>query len=174
MSRVNRRPATIGWQSAGLPVRRESSTYRSVLPLHRGVVARIANTVLPRSAFCAGVSDRFLRWWNLVKRHESAIESRKGAGPGPTGSRWFPFSAHRTGRAHFEHPALRQTSPQAQGSGPRCTSRGPGASAIQRILLEIRVLPPAGKSPVTKAQPVNYRVGLFVRVPERIARSADQ
>src|ERR1700730_101320 len=41
--------------------------------------------------------------------HEQAlVESRKGAGPGPTGSRWFPFAesargispraAHRTGR----------------------------------------------------------------------------
>ena len=38
------------------------------------------------------------------------VESRKGARPGPTGSRWFPFPAHQTGRAHFEHPAFRQTS----------------------------------------------------------------
>jgi len=27
------------------------------------------------------------------------VESRKGARPGPTGSRWFPFPAHQTGRA---------------------------------------------------------------------------
>ena len=38
------------------------------------------------------------------------VESRKGARPGPTGSRWFPFPAHQTGRARFEHPAFRQTS----------------------------------------------------------------
>src|SRR6266849_4706865 len=44
------------------------------------------------------------------------VESRKGAGPGPTGSRLFPFPAHQTGRARFEHPAFRQTSPSAHGS----------------------------------------------------------
>ena len=52
-----------------------------------------------------------------------AVESRKGAGPGPTGSRLFPFPAHQTGQARFEHPAFRQISPQAHGSRPRCTSR---------------------------------------------------
>jgi len=46
------------------------------------------------------------------------VESRKGAGPGPTGSRWFPFPAHQTGRAHFEHPAFRQTSPTSSRKPP--------------------------------------------------------
>src|SRR5258708_36183351 len=41
-----------------------------------------------------------------------AVESRKGAGPGPTGSRRFPFPAHQTGRAQLEHPAFRLVSPQ--------------------------------------------------------------
>src|SRR6266849_706272 len=40
------------------------------------------------------------------------VESRKGASPGPTGSRLFPFPAHQTGRVHFEHPAFRLVSPQ--------------------------------------------------------------
>ena len=39
---------------------------------------------------------------------EPCVESRKGAGPGPNGDRWFPFPAHQTGRARFEHPAFRQ------------------------------------------------------------------
>jgi len=73
------------------------------------------------------MSYRQLHEWILLPLVICAIgahvESRKGAGPGPTGSRWFPFPAHRTGRAHFEHPALRQISPQAHGSRPRCTSR---------------------------------------------------
>jgi len=47
---------------------------------------------------------------------QGAVESRKGAWPGPTGSRLFPFPAHQTGRALFEHPAFRQTSPSAHGS----------------------------------------------------------
>jgi hypothetical protein len=51
------------------------------------------------------------------------VESRKGAGRGPTGSRWFPFPAHQTGRADFPHPAFGQISPRAHGRGPRCTSR---------------------------------------------------
>src|SRR5260370_41821648 len=41
-----------------------------------------------------------------------SVESRKGARPGPTGSWLFPFPAHKTGRAHFEHPAFRLVSPQ--------------------------------------------------------------
>ncbi len=41
------------------------------------------------------------------------VESRKGARPGTSVSRWFPFPAHQTGRAHFGHPAFRQTSPSA-------------------------------------------------------------
>jgi len=42
----------------------------------------------------------------------ASVESRKGVGPGPTGSRWFPFPAHQTGRAQLEHPAFRLVSPQ--------------------------------------------------------------
>src|SRR5207248_8651569 len=60
----------------------------------------------------------------LKTKHLShGVESRKGAGPGPNGNRWFPFPAHQTGRAHFEHPAFRQTSPHAHGSRRRWTSR---------------------------------------------------
>ena len=40
------------------------------------------------------------------------MESRKGARPGPTGSRLFPFPAHQTGHAQLEHPAFRLVSPQ--------------------------------------------------------------
>src|SRR5436309_2368839 len=35
----------------------------------------------------------------------------------------FPFPAHQTGRARFEHPAFRQTSPTAHGRRPKWTSR---------------------------------------------------
>ena len=31
----------------------------------------------------------------------------------------FPFPAHQTGRAHFEHPAFRQSSCQAHGGRSR-------------------------------------------------------
>src|ERR1035438_49415 len=41
-----------------------------------------------------------------------AVESRKGARPGTSVSRWFPFPAHQTGRAQLEHPAFRLVSPQ--------------------------------------------------------------
>jgi hypothetical protein len=50
--------------------------------------------------------------------HES-VESRKGARPGTSVSRWFPFPAHQTGRAHFEHPAFRQTSPTSSRKWPQ-------------------------------------------------------
>src|SRR5207244_10689496 len=40
------------------------------------------------------------------------VESRKGARPGPTGSRRFPFPAHQTRRADFPHRAFRLASPQ--------------------------------------------------------------
>ncbi len=40
------------------------------------------------------------------------VESRKGARPGTSVSRWFPFPAHQTGRAQLEHPAFRLVSPQ--------------------------------------------------------------
>src|SRR5260370_39190414 len=43
--------------------------------------------------------------------HGTAIVAR----PGTSVSRWFPFPAHQTGRARFEHPAFRQTSPSAHG-----------------------------------------------------------
>jgi hypothetical protein len=56
-------------------------------------------------------------------RPRASVESRKGARPGPTGSRLFPFPAHQTGRAQLEHPAFRQTSPTAHGRGPKWTSR---------------------------------------------------
>jgi hypothetical protein len=59
----------------------------------------------------------------VLQNQNLKVESRKGAGPGPTGSRWFPFPAHQTGRADFPHPAFRQISPQAHGRGPMCTSR---------------------------------------------------
>ena len=42
----------------------------------------------------------------------ASVESRKGARPGPTGSRLFPFPAHQTGHAQLEHPAFRLVSPQ--------------------------------------------------------------
>ena len=80
---------------------------------------------------------------------ESPVESRKGARPGPTGSRWFPFPAHRTGHADFPHPALRQTSPQAHGSRPRCTSR----TGLQPSGLCF------GTSPATGAKTSRYPVG---------------
>ena len=72
-------------------------------------------TVLACCAHYPGGSNRcvcrfLLALTNLSTKESYTVESRKGAGPGPTGSRWFPFPAHRTGRAHFEHPALRQTS----------------------------------------------------------------
>jgi hypothetical protein len=57
---------------------------------------------------------------NTVMPHEllsppwgRRVEEERGAGP--TGSRPFPFPAHQTGRALFEHPAFRQTSPSVHG-----------------------------------------------------------
>jgi hypothetical protein len=38
---------------------------------------------------------------DLAEGEVGCVESRKGAGPGPTGSRWFPFPAHQTGRAQL-------------------------------------------------------------------------
>jgi hypothetical protein len=43
----------------------------------------------------------------------------EGRWPGPTGSRWFPFPAHQTGRAQLEHPAFRQTSPTSSRKWPQ-------------------------------------------------------
>src|ERR1019366_8062987 len=59
------------------------------------------------------------------------VESRKGAGPEPTGSRLFPFPAHQTGRVHFEHPAFRLVSPQH----PRERSTPHGAGRRHRGFL---------------------------------------
>src|SRR6202011_1025073 len=56
---------------------------------------------------------------NSPEETVDCVESRKGARPGPTGSRWFPFPAHQTGRAHFEHPAFRQTSPTGSRNAPK-------------------------------------------------------
>jgi len=86
-----------------------------------------AQPVTRPSRSVATMSYRQLHGWILpplvICAVGAHVESRKGAGPGPTGSRWFPFPAHRTGQADFPHPALRQTSPQAHGSRPRCISR---------------------------------------------------
>src|SRR5712691_11403965 len=93
----------------------------------------------------ATMSHRQLHGWILLPLVICAVgahvESRKGARPGPTGSRWFPFPAHRTGHADFPHPALRQTSPQAHGSRPRCTSRNrstpnfPKTTASEKVVM---------------------------------------
>jgi hypothetical protein len=64
----------------------------------------------------ATMSHRQLHRWNLpplmICALGARVESRKGAWPGPTGSRLFPFPAHQTGRVHFGHPAFRLASPQ--------------------------------------------------------------
>ena len=93
----------------------------------------------------ATMSHRQLHGWILLPLVMCAVgahvESRKGARPGPTGSRWFPFPAHRTGHADFPHPALRQTSPQTHGSRPRCTSRKrstpnfPKTTASEKVMM---------------------------------------
>jgi hypothetical protein len=54
---------------------------------------------------------------NLATRFPSAacelrVESRKGAVPCARAPSPFPFPAHQTGHAHFEHPAFRLVSPQ--------------------------------------------------------------
>jgi hypothetical protein len=71
----------------------------------------------------ATMSHRQLHGWILLPLAICAVgahvESRKGAVPGPTGSRSFPFPAHQTGHARFEHPAFRQISPT---SSRRCAS----------------------------------------------------
>jgi len=63
----------------------------------------------------ATMSNRQLHRWILLPLAICAVgahvESRKGARPGTSVSRWFPFPAHQTGRAHFEHPAFRLASP---------------------------------------------------------------
>jgi hypothetical protein len=60
-------------------------------------------------------ANRQLHGWILPPLEICAIgahvESRKGARPGPNGSRWFPFPARQTGRAQLEHPAFRLASP---------------------------------------------------------------
>ena len=50
------------------------------------------------------------------------VESRKGAGTHASMAP-FPFPAHRTGRAVFPHPALRQSSPQGARRRPRIPLR---------------------------------------------------
>jgi len=54
----------------------------------------------------------------VISTVSAHVEPRKGAGPGPTGSRLFPFPAHQTGQARFEHPAFRQTSPTSSRKSP--------------------------------------------------------
>jgi hypothetical protein len=89
---------------------------------------RTANPAFPLGCFVLNSAHRFpvVRNDALVAgsltRHKRApschvfltnrVESRKGARPGPTGSRLFPFPAHQTGRAQLEHPAFRLVSPQ--------------------------------------------------------------
>src|ERR1017187_5687310 len=62
---------------------------------------------------------------NSVTNAKPRVESRKGAWPGPTGSRRFPFPAHQTGRVHLGHPAFRLVSPQHthERSTPRSAGR---------------------------------------------------
>jgi hypothetical protein len=74
---------------------------------------RLIMEKISRSARCfrnrnLRVSKSFL----AAHRCDLGVESRKGARPGPTGSRLFPFPAHQTGRAQLEHPAFRLVSPQ--------------------------------------------------------------
>src|SRR5207247_5932269 len=57
------------------------------------------------------------------------VESRKGARPGPTGNRRFPFPAHQTRRADFPHRAFRLASPQRP--------RKPSASEHRATALQI-------------------------------------
>src|ERR1035437_1179475 len=54
------------------------------------------------------------------------VESRKGARPGTSVSRWFPFPAHQTGRAQLEHPAFRLVSPQRPRNRSENTAPGDG------------------------------------------------
>src|SRR5712692_5225639 len=63
-----------------------------------GVVPRLRPGQLPdQAASVATTSYRQLHGWILLPVVICAVgahvESRKGAGPGPTGSRWFPFPA---------------------------------------------------------------------------------
>ena len=55
----------------------------------------------------------------VISAVSAHVESRKGARPGTSVSRWFPFPAHQTGRARFEHPAFRQTSPTSSRKWPQ-------------------------------------------------------
>src|SRR6202051_2913741 len=59
---------------------------------------------------------RVLVVWLISPANWGACRVEEERGAGPTGSRPFPFPAHQTGRALFEHPAFRQTSPSAHGS----------------------------------------------------------
>jgi hypothetical protein len=90
-----------------------------------GSLARLKSGLLPEASIrpvtrparsVATMSYRHLHGWILpplvICAVGAHVESRKGAGPGPTGSRWFPFPAHQTGRAQLEHPAFRLVSPQ--------------------------------------------------------------
>src|SRR5262245_47080723 len=56
----------------------------------------------------------------------SGVESRKGAVPASVQTAGpFPFPAHQTGRARFEHPAFRQTSPSDSIPQKLCPSISP-------------------------------------------------
>jgi hypothetical protein len=87
---------------------------------------------------------------NAPFRLKVTVESRNGARPGPTGSRWFPFPAHRTGHADFLHPApvaravasrhvLRRTHRIARRTG-RAASTDPSGTAHPFPDLEMSVL----------------------------------
>ena len=73
--------------------------------------------VLPTTTWMDPPSTGDLRRWG-ARRVEEGRGTDTGLHADP-----FPFPAHQTGRALFEHPAFRQTSPTAHGRHPKWTSR---------------------------------------------------
>ena len=122
------------WPSRSqLPVGTHGSTFRGLLKLHsrygpsicsptRGGLGRKASTppVPRRRRFSATQAYRYPPEVGLpptgVPRCKSArrVEERRGVGGHP-----FPFPAHQTGRADFQHPAFRQSSHDAHAGARR-------------------------------------------------------
>ena len=64
------------------------------------------------------------------------VEEGRGIGTDWSPTR-FPSPAHQTGRARFEHPAFRQTSPTSSRKWPQMTypCRGPASTDLNRFAL---------------------------------------
>src|SRR6266576_5272708 len=88
--------------------------------------AKLGRLIAEQLALHAAPHRRVLMENNAFTFASASVESRKGARPGPTGSRLFSFPAHQTGRAQLEHPAFRLVSPQRPRKRSDITAPGDG------------------------------------------------